>query len=302
MKRVVRIIFERESAQTFDAVVALMERIIFTFDKNDVLSALMQIGVIPERIVRDSSEEKLFSKASDLILARSLQLLGYEVEVPKRRGDSADVLARSRFYDYFLVADAKSFRLSRTAKNQKDYKVSALRSWKENCSANYAALVAPFFQYPTSESQIFKQALETNVCLFSWENLYFGLTANLFETKRLSLEPIWKISEELSKNVPCSNAKRNFLNAENQVLCALFGCSVDEWKRVLNVSRETLARQGYAEIKSLENEIEKVRNLPREEAVMRLIKALKFEENITTIKNFIRKISNDGGRPAELEK
>lgn len=85
------------------------------------------------------------------------------------RGNAADIVAKSIYRNYSLVSDAKAFRLSRTAKNQKDFKVDALSKWRG--TNDYAVLIAPYFQYPNQESQIFEQSLNENVLLFSWEHL-----------------------------------------------------------------------------------------------------------------------------------
>lgn len=82
------------------------------------------------------------------------------------RGDAADVFAESSIYGYTLVADAKAFRMSRTAKNQKDFKVNALSGWRND--SDFAVLCAPIFQYPKKKSQIYHQALTNNVCLLGW--------------------------------------------------------------------------------------------------------------------------------------
>ena len=103
----------------------------------------------------------------DAVLARAFRELGLQAAVLRERADSADVIAFSCFHGYSLRADAKAFRLSRTARNQKDFKINALSVWKED--AEYAVLCAPYFQYPKRESQIYDQALDRNVCLLSWE-------------------------------------------------------------------------------------------------------------------------------------
>lgn len=133
---------------------------------NDIKIIVKEIGTIPECIKASSSEEKLFSKSSDVILARCFRMLGLKSKAIAERADSADVIAESLYHKYSLVADAKCFRMSRTAKNQKDFKVAALSNWRggEN---EYAVLVSPYFQYPKSESQIYKTALDDNVCLFA---------------------------------------------------------------------------------------------------------------------------------------
>ena len=139
--------------------------IAFIDDLSDIVPVLEQIGTIPEAIAHDSTEEKLFARASDIVLSRAFCEIGLKATVIKERADSADVQAESPLYGYTLVADAKAFRMSRTAKNQKDFKVNALSGWRKD--ANYAVLCAPYFQYPKSQSQIFAQSIENNVCLFS---------------------------------------------------------------------------------------------------------------------------------------
>ena len=54
-----------------------------------------QIGTIPENIGHDSTEEKLYSKASDIVLARCFRLLGLASRALDERADSADILAES---------------------------------------------------------------------------------------------------------------------------------------------------------------------------------------------------------------
>ena len=80
-------------------------------------------------------------------------------EVLRTRGNSADVYSKSK--NYTLVSDAKCFRLSRTAKNQKDFKVKALDDWRRQDT--YALLVSPLSQYPVDKSQIYPQAFSQNV-------------------------------------------------------------------------------------------------------------------------------------------
>lgn len=117
-------------------------------DIKEFKKIVKQIGTIPETIEHDSTEEKLYSKASDIVLARCFRELGMASKALDERGDSADIIAESRSgYNYSLVADAKCFRLSRTAKNLKDFKASNLSDWRGS-ENEYAVLVAPYFQYP----------------------------------------------------------------------------------------------------------------------------------------------------------
>ena len=86
-----------------------------------LLGHLRLCGAIPERYGHDSSEEKLYSKYTDIAIHEAYTAMGFTSVVLKERADVADVECVCD--DYSFVADAKAFRLSRTAKNQKDFKV-----------------------------------------------------------------------------------------------------------------------------------------------------------------------------------
>ena len=133
-----------------------LEKIIFDDIKKDQLIKLVkEIGIIPESIAHDSKEEKLYAKVSDIILSRCFYELNMNVTVIKERANNADILVSSKYHNYSLVADAKAFRLSRTAKNQKDFKVESMSHWKGD--NDYSVLVVPYFQYPQHKSQIYGQ-------------------------------------------------------------------------------------------------------------------------------------------------
>jgi type II restriction enzyme len=93
-----------------------------------LLDHLHLCGAIPEEYGHDTSEEKLYSKYTDALLSATFRQIGLTSIVLTERADAADVEAVGP--NYALVADAKAFRLSRTAKNQKDFKIEALHGWK----------------------------------------------------------------------------------------------------------------------------------------------------------------------------
>lgn len=274
----------------FENVVEELQEIVFSFTREETLSAIQSVGVIPERFGRDSTEEKLFAKTSDLVLARALTFLGFSVEVCRRCGDFADVVAESKRYGYKVAADAKSFRLSRTAKNQKDYKVTALNSWRINAGADFAALVAPYFQYPTNESQIYRQALETNVCLASWETLFLLLQNNVEESDDLNLSRYWSFPSDLASRISVAESKRSFLSESAATLCEIADLPSEKWSETLAIFRAVVGKQGSDEIERLTEEIEKIKALTREEAIEALIEKTKYRENIKTIRAYLKKI------------
>lgn len=96
---------------------------------DSLLDHLRLCPAIPESYRHASSEEKLYSKYTDALISESYSWIGLESTVLDERADAADVEAVAD--EYSFVADAKVFRLSRTAKNQKDFKVQAMdiRIW-----------------------------------------------------------------------------------------------------------------------------------------------------------------------------
>jgi HindIII-like restriction endonuclease len=132
-----------------------------------LLDHLRLCGAMPEQYGHDSSEEKLYSKYTDAVVSESLQAIGLRSIVIEARADVADVQAIGR--NYSLVADAKAFRLSRTAKNQKDFKVQAMDGWRSG--HDYAVVACPIYQLPGRSSQIYQQAVARDVCILSYSHL-----------------------------------------------------------------------------------------------------------------------------------
>lgn len=268
----------------FEDASTLLERCVNTDE--DFIGTLKQIGTIPECIAHDSTEEKLFSKASDAVLSRAFREIGLKSTVLKERGDSADVLAESPIHGYTLVADAKAFRLSRTAKNQKDFKVTALSGWRKD--SDYAVLCSPYFQYPSKNSQIYAQAINHNVCLFSWEHLIFLIEHNVKETAEMSFLSLWGFCDSYSHQVLCSDMKKCFMEKFNDTLLQLTGLSKDIFSSQLRTQIGTIVERGNQEKLFWQTEIKKIEQYSREEAITELLKAKKIYEKISQIDTYIR--------------
>lgn len=250
------------------------------------IDTIKQIGTIPESIAHDSTEEKLFSKASDAVLSRAFREIGLKSTVLKERGDSADVLAESSIHGYTLVADAKAFRMSRTAKNQKDFKVVALSGWRQD--SDYAVLCSPYFQYPTKSSQIYSQAISHNVCLLSWEHLIFLIENGIKETADTSFSPLWAFCDAYSHEVLCSDMKKCFIPKFNATVLELIGLSDELFVNQLKKQIATISERGNQEKLFWQEEIKRIEHYSREEAISELIKAKKIHEKIAQIDTYIK--------------
>lgn len=250
--------------------------------KNQLAENIIECGILPEMFSHDSSEEKLWAKFSDIVLSQSLNHLGIKSEVLGARGNSADVYGKTD--NYTIVGDAKTFRLSRTAKNQKDFKISALDSWRQG--NNYAMLVTPLLQYPNRASQIYEQAIDKNVTLLSYTHLHFLLDFH----KTQDLQSIWEIGnglKEITKANLLSNSS-NYWEAIDKIVCKAVSKNIDDLKKYKLLEINKTKFIGHEGITFWKNKIVEFNKLSKEEAVRLLIKSEKIEAKIRTIEKAIK--------------
>jgi type II restriction enzyme len=270
---------------TFENSTDLIQSLIFSLDKQEFIPITTEIGAIPEDIGHDSSEEKLYAKVSDIVLAKCFQELGLKSSVNKERANCADVAAKSQFHNYSLVGDAKSFRLSRTAKNAKDFKVTSMVDWKGD--SDFAVLVCPYYQYPKSRSQIYGQALNNNVILFSWEYLSILLENNITETDKVNISNLWNISFSLSENTKIADKNNCFLNSQDEIIRLYLKLDEEQFKNYFNKYRTNIIMRGEVEIKYWEDKVNEIKRYTRERAIRELLSSLKLSEKIASIKKYI---------------
>ena len=102
------------SPTSYKAVCQMINDGIFRMETVSLIALLSDIGSIPESIKHTSTKEKLFSKTAEFVLAKCFQEFGLRAHVNSKNTDCADVIAKSDIHNYTLVADAKTFRLSRS--------------------------------------------------------------------------------------------------------------------------------------------------------------------------------------------
>ncbi len=237
-----------------------------------VLDHLRLCGAIPETYNHDSSEEKLYSKYTDVILAVVFRYIGLQSIVLTERANSADVEVIGR--DYSFVADAKSFRLSRTAKNQKDFKIEAMASWKR--SKPYAVVVSPLYQLPRRNSQIYHQAISRNVTILSYSHLAVILST----IDKMSPEFAQKLLGTVFRTVealnPSKDATEYFLAINNAMLD--FDKTVrDLWliEKQANLDAIEIAKEEALE--HLAKKRENIMRMSRDQVVTALIRELNID-------------------------
>lgn len=250
-----------------------------------LIDHLRLCGNIPESYGHDSSEEKLYSKYTDYLLSLSFRALGMQSIVLKERADAADVETFTKTFSF--VADAKSFRLSRTAKNQKDFKVQALDGWKRD--KPYAMVVCPIYQLPNTSSQIYQQATTRNVCIFTYSHLSLLLVYSKIDGKAKAQ----KLLEQIFKTIPALNPSKNAIDywlTINRTMLSFSNKIVPLWKKEKEAATQSILIAKEEALTFLAKEREKIMQMSRKEALKELVKVYKIEKRI----NVINSISDNG--------
>jgi type II restriction enzyme len=235
-------------------------------------------GNIPENFGHDSTEEKLYSKYTDCLLALSYKSLGFKSIVLKERADAADVEAFSNNYSF--VADAKSFRLSRTAKNQKDFKIQAMDGWKRG--KTYAMVVCPIYQLPNTNSQIYEQATTRNVCIFTYSHLAVILMYSSLEGIIKAQELLEAVFKTVTAFNPSKNATEYWLALNRTILS--FSNKIEKlWNKEKMASAESVLIAKEEALTYFAKEREKIMLMSHDEAINELIRVHKIDNRIKTI-------------------
>ena len=245
---------------------------------SSLIDHLRLCGNIPESYGHDTSEEKLYSKYTDTLLSLSFTALGLQSLVLKDRADAADVEAFAE--DYSFVADAKAFRLSRTAKNQKDFKIQAMHGWKRG--KPYAMVVCPIYQLPTSSSQIYQQATTQNVCIFTYSHLSLLLSYSENAGQAKAKQLLKTIFETVKALNPSKNATEYWL-AINKIILSFSKAVEPLWTIEKGVANESIAISKEEALTFLAQEREKIMRMSHKEALKELIKVHKIESRIKII-------------------
>lgn len=243
-----------------------------------LLDHLRVCGALPERYGHDSSEEKLYSKYTDAVISESLSCLGLQSSVITTRADAADVQARAQ--NYSLVADAKAFRLSRTAKNQKDFKVQAMDGWRGGL--DYAVVVCPIYQLPGRTSQIYQQAVARNVCILSYSHLAALVALTAARSAKAAEAGLLKVLKTVATLHPSKSANDYWVGI-NRALVAALGANADLWTAEKKASLEGLALVKEESLKYLRSERNRLLGLSHQEALDELLQATGLTSRITQV-------------------
>jgi hypothetical protein len=243
-----------------------------------LLDHLRVCGAMPEQYGHDSSAEKLYSKYTDAVISEALNALGLRSTVITARADAADVQALAS--NYSLVADAKAFRLSRTAKNQKDFKIQAMDGWRN--ALDYAVVVCPIYQLPGTTSQIYQQAIARNVCILSYSHLAALVALSREKSPRVGQQGLHRMLQSVSELNPGKNA-RDYWQGINKALLVSLGKNVALWTEEKKTSLEGLQVVKDEALGYLRYERKRLLGLSHTQALAELLQSVGLDSRIAMI-------------------
>ncbi len=245
-----------------------------------LLNHLRLCGAIPERYGRDSSEEKLYSKYTDIVIHRAFTAIGLSSNVLSERADSADVECACPEYEF--VADAKAFRLSRTAKNQKDFKVQAMDSWKRG--RPYATVVCPAYQLPSRASQIYQQAASRNVFVSTYTHLCALVRLANVRGTDLALASLHQLFRAVETMNPSKNAVA-YWQTVNRTLLDADATLSSIWREEKIATVKSILMSKEEALRFLQEARMRIMRMSKQEAVTELLRASKLDKRVTKVKS-----------------
>lgn len=245
-----------------------------------VLGHLRLCGAIPEVYGHDTSEEKLYSKYTDVVIHEAFSSMGFNSIVLKARGDVADVECVAD--DYSFVADAKAFRLSRTAKNQKDFKVQAMDGWKHG--KPYAIVVCPVYQLPSRSSQIYHQAATRSVCIGTYSHLSVLVQYADLTSKSNAIEMLKNMFLSVESMHPSKDASSYWQVLNRSMLH--FDPKVKKlWREEKLASEESVLISRKESLSFLASERERIMKMSQQQAISEILKNSKIDGKIKAVES-----------------
>lgn len=243
-----------------------------------LIDHLRLCGSIPESYAHDSSEEKLYSKYTDCILSLSFNAIGLTSLVLAERADAADVEVVGNNYSF--VADAKAFRLSRTAKNQKDFKVAAMHGWKYG--KPNAMVVCPIYQLPRASSQIYQSATISDVCIFTYSHLSLLLCFSQIAGNEKTQKLIHRIFKVIPALHPSKSANEYWLRVNRTMIN--YSKDIEKlWNVEKIAAMESIEIAKIEDLTFLAEQRERIMLMGHKEALLELIKVHKIDSKIKII-------------------
>lgn len=185
---------------------------------------------------------------------------------------------------YSFVADAKVFRLSRTAKNQKDFKIQAMNNWKHG--KKHAVLVAPLYQLPSRASQIYQQAIVHDVCILSYAHVALLVAFGQVAGEAAAQAILFAVLDSIARLNPTKDSVA-YWRAVNDTMLAPGDAMVELWRVEREATVEALTVSKEEALTFIASERERIMRLSHQEAIEQLVEVHKLDKREKQIEKVV---------------
>ena len=110
------------------------------------------------------------------------------------------------------------------------------------------------------------------------------------EDASTNIKELFNQSAVIANGTTVGNAKVNFLIQQNKNIADIIKMPQSKFISYFDDIKNILVKRGYTEISYYEGEKNRVKQLNREDAINELLKSMKLDSKISTIKQFIEQI------------
>lgn len=253
------------------------------FDDNRFSNLLKHSGYIPDLYNNDSSEEVLYTKLVEVLVAEWAERMGFKSEIVKQKASKEDVTIN--IDNKIIVCDAKSFRLGRSQKapNVKDFlKLEDIRKWMESYEGSIGGLVT----YPcthewknTSDAYRYCSTKDAPTLMLPYKYLAFLFdTRHKYDTNNLVY--LWDYEKlfpnMLDRNIKGGN-KTPYWNTINTKILEITNSTQEDFKSYMDNANKLII--------SCINENLKKLNIAKREIIDNINANIQSETDISKIKN-----------------
>jgi len=155
-----------------------------------------------------------------------------------------------------------------------------MHSWKRG--KPNAMVVCPIYQLPRASSQIYQNAMGSDVCIFTYSHLSLLLAYSQLEGQTKAQELLHKIFKTVPQLPVSKNATDYWLGINKTLL--EFSEGIEKlWNEERRASLESIEIAKEEDLTYLAKQREKIMRMSHEEALDELVKVHKIESKIKTI-------------------
>ena len=243
-----------------------------------LLSHIRLCGVAPECFPRGSGAERLYRKYADAVIHEAFKALGLDSRTHNRPGDAPGVECACDQFSF--VAESAVFRMSRVARNQKDFDLHAIHRWKQG--RPFGMLTAPINQLPFRLGQIYRDAATLPILVCSYSHLAV-LVRYAQRTAYAKAPALLHEAFLMVRGIPPAKSAVSYWRALNRTFLGADAKLRSLWREEKIALQESI-RLGRAEaLRFLDEERQGILELSRQEAIDEVLSWRKLDSRVQAV-------------------